>query len=145
MPAMTKQQIREFLTTGKHIMKLATLTPEGWPYIVPVWYDYDGEAFSALGRPKSRWVAHIENDSRASICVDTTEAPYKRVIVQGNAKIADMQFTGDWENMAHRYMGEEMGHRYYEDTKHIPRVLVRVIPNNITTWAGPGWHPRYEE
>ena len=78
-------------------MKLATLTPEGWPYIVPVWYEYDGEAFSALGRPKSRWVAHIENDSRASICVDTTEAPYKRVIVQGNAKIADMQFTGDWE------------------------------------------------
>ena len=30
-------------------MKLATLTPDGWPYLVPVWYDYDGEDFLLAG------------------------------------------------------------------------------------------------
>ena len=50
MPQLTKQQLNDFLTGGAHLMKLATLTSEGWPYVAPIWYDYDGEAFYVAGR-----------------------------------------------------------------------------------------------
>ena len=77
--------------------------------------------------------------------MDTCDAPYTRVIVRGDAEIADRGWLGDWQPWAIRYLGVEAGQRYYDETKYIPRVLVRVAPREITTWAGPGWHPRYAE
>ena len=82
MPSLTKQQIQEFLTSGRHLLRLATLTPEGWPYVVPLWYDYDGEAFTVAGRRKARWVANIRNNPRVSGCIDTSEASYTRVLFE---------------------------------------------------------------
>ena len=145
MPRMTKRQVNDFLTGGRHLMKLATLTPEGWPYVTPVWYHYDGEAFLVAGRTKSAWVDFIRRDSRVSACVDTCDAPYTRVLVEGSAEIVDGSWTGNWESWAIRYSGKEAGHRYYEETRHMPRALVRITPRKTTTWTGPGWHPRYLE
>ena len=145
MPRMTKDQMDEFLKGSSHLMKLATLRPNGAPYVNPVWYDYNGEAFHVAGRRKATWVANITEDSRVSFCIDTSEPPYKRVIVEGSAVIEDGAWLGDWEHWAVRYLGREAGHRYYEDTKATPRALIRITPETITTWAGPGWHPRYEE
>ena len=145
MPGLNKKQINEFLTTGAHLMRLATLTPEGWPYVAPVWYEYDGEAFYVSGRTKSRWVAHIQNDPRVSACIESEEAVHTRVQVEGKAEVVDMRWFGDWLVKAIRYSGVEAGRRYYEETKHIPRARVRIIPRKLTTWTGPGWHPRYTE
>ncbi len=39
MPSLSKAQLDEFLTDQPRIMKLATLTPEGWPYVNPLWYE----------------------------------------------------------------------------------------------------------
>ena len=54
-------------------MRLSTLTPEGWPYVNPVWYHYDGESFLVAGRTKAQWVDHIRTDGRVSACIDTSE------------------------------------------------------------------------
>ena len=54
MPSLTEQQLDDFLKNGTSIMKLGTITPEGWPYVVPIWYHYDGEAFLLVGRPHAR-------------------------------------------------------------------------------------------
>ena len=145
MPSLTKQQIDMFLTTGAHLMELATLTPEGWPYVIPVRYEYDGEAFYISGRTKARWVAHIQNDPRVSVCIDSEDAAHTRVQVQGSAEVVDIRWFGDWLAKAIRYAGEEAGRRYHAETKHIPRARVRLTPHKVTTWTGPGWHPRYTE
>ena len=75
MPPLNHQELREFLTTGRLLMKLATLTAEGSPYVSSIWYHYDGDSFQVAGRRKARWVAHIRDDPRVSACVDTCEAP----------------------------------------------------------------------
>lgn len=145
MPELNKQQFEAFLTSGSHLMKLATLTAEGYPYVNPVWYHYEGEAFYIAGRRRAAWVANIRSDGRVSFCIDTCEAPYTRVIVEGTAEIVDDAWLGEWRHWAVRYLGEELGGQYYEDTKHMPRAYIRITPHKTTTWAGPGWHPRYEE
>jgi len=144
MPIMSNDEIYSFLTESNLIMKLATLSADGWPYIIPIWYQYNGSYLTALGRQQSRWITHIRKDSRVSACIDTPQAPYKRVIIKGIATIDNDQFLGDWESMAHRYMGSDIGRTYYESTKRTPRILVKIKPNLVTSWSGPGWHPRYE-
>ncbi len=145
MPPLNDRELQDFLSSGAHIMKLATLTSEGWPYVVPVWYDYDGEAFMVAGRGKAAWVANIRGDSRVSVCIDTTDAPYTRVIIEASAEITDPEWLPISPDRAIRYLGEEAGQRYFDEMRHVPRALVRIVPRKTTTWGGGGWHPRYTE
>jgi len=145
MPKLTKNGMEKFLTTGAKILKLGTITEDAYPYVNPLWYSYENELFFVAGRSKAVWVNHIKGNTKTSLCIDTDIAPYTRVIAETDAEILDPEWTGDWEHWAHRYLGEEEGHQYYEDTKHMPRVLVQLTPRKLTTWAGPGWHPRYQE
>ena len=145
MPPLDRQQLHDFLSSGRHIMKLATLTPDGWPYVVPVWYDYDGETFMVAGRGKARWVAHIQNDPRVSLCIDTSDAPYTRVLIEATAEIVDSSWVPSSPQRAIRYLGEEAGRRYFEETRRVRRALARIVPRKIITWSGGEWHPRYRE
>ena len=53
MPPFDKHQLEQFLTSRRHIMKLATLTAEGWPSVNPVWYQYEDGDFLVAGRTKA--------------------------------------------------------------------------------------------
>jgi PPOX class probable F420-dependent enzyme len=143
MPPLNKAQLDEFLKGGRLLMKLATLTPSGDPYVVPVWYEYDGTCFFVVGRPKNRWVAHLRQDPRVSACIDTCEAPYTRVLVQGTAEILDDHYRWTGLQRAIDYLGKERGRQYFQETKDIPRVLIRIRPSSIVSWSGGGWHRRY--
>ena len=46
------------------------------------------------------------------------------------------------EEMALRYMGPN-GPGYIQRTADRPRCLIAVTPENIVSWAGGEWHPRY--
>ena len=142
MPQMTKNQIDEFLS-GKHLMKLATLSPDGYPYVNPVWFIYDGQTFTIGGRDKSEWVAYIKSDARVSFCIDTCELPYARVIIKGTAVIEDPAWISDG-SFALKYLGDSEGKKYSTGTKDNPRALVRITPEHWITWVGIDWHPRYE-
>ena len=144
MPQMTNDELQEFLSTGRHIMKLGTLAPDGWPNVVPVWYNYDGETFMVAGRGKAAWVANIKNDSRVFVCIDTSDAPYARVLIKATAEIDDPAWMPTSPDRAIRYLGQEAGQRYYEEKRHVPRTLITITPQEITTWTGGGWHHRYE-
>ena len=38
------------------LLKLAVLKEDGWPFVTPLWYVWDGEAFWLVGRKRSEWV-----------------------------------------------------------------------------------------
>jgi|TARA_B100001971_G_scaffold214923_1_gene255514 PPOX class probable F420-dependent enzyme len=143
MPALTDEQLREFLSSGDLLMRLATITPDGWPAVNPLWYFYEDGAFLLGGRRQAQWVENIRQNPRVSASIDTTEAIHTRALIEGTAEIVDPAWLGDWKAWAVRYMGEERGGQYYDDTKHIPRALVRITPRKIVTWSGSTWHPRY--
>ena len=144
--ALSADELREFLA-GAWICKLGTLTADGAPYITPVWYDYDGEAFTIIGRERAVWVAHIRRDPRVALCIDDPDGAHTRVLVQGRAEIVEgPSVRGPWlpvaRRMAARYMGDASGSAYMERTLDFPRYTVRVGPERMTTWRG-GWAKRY--
>jgi len=90
LPGLTTEQLYEFLTTGRPIMKLGTIGPEGWPYVCPLWFDYDGETFTIAGRQAAKWEANIRANSKVSVCIDTYDSPYTRVIMEADAVMRTM-------------------------------------------------------
>ena len=143
MPSLSKAELDSFLQSGRLLLKLATLTRDGWPYVVPVWYEYDGTHFTLVARQRSRWVEYIRDDPRVSACIDTYDPPYTRVQVTGTAEILDEAYSWTGLQRAMDYLGDEPGRTYFEQTKDIPRVLIRIVPESISSWAGRIWHPRY--
>jgi hypothetical protein len=42
-----------------------------------------------------------------------------------------------------RYMADERGQAYAQETADRPRFLVEITPVQVTSWRGGGWHRRY--
>ena len=147
MPQLTLKQVNEFLATPV-IARLATVKPDGGPYVVPVWQHWDGEAMYVIPRRGSRFVDHLRSNSRVAVsCADDVGAGHRRVLIEGKAEIVEgpVLMTG-WmldiaREMAERY-GGDAGLRYLDGTIHKPRYLLRIVTDTMTTWEG-GWHRRY--
>jgi hypothetical protein len=58
MRALTKEEIKEFLD-GPVVARLGTVKPDGSPYVVPVWQEYDGEAVYFIPREKSAFISDL--------------------------------------------------------------------------------------
>jgi len=122
----------------------------GAPYVVPSWFDYDGESFWLVPRAKSAWARYLQRDGRVCLSIDQRGGASARVQVMGHAEIVEEPNVGGaWvpiaTRMAARYLGAEDGPRYLNPTLDRPRWLIRIRPAQITTWAGGGWHRRYVE
>jgi len=133
--------------------RIATNTPEGWPCVTPVWYDYerDRRTFLVVGRQHAEWVAYIRRDPKVALLVaDDLHAEHTRVNVQGLAEIVggpvapadDPQLAAMVERMALRYLGPN-GPAYARLTADRPRVVIRITPGRWRSWTGREWHRRY--
>ena len=145
---MTHDQINGFLGTSV-IARLATVKPDGSPYVVPVWQQWDGKFLYIVGRASSKFVGHIRSDPRVAIsCADDVNPEHVRVLIEGRAEIIEgpAPMSGKTlqiaDEMALRYMGPK-GPIYVQKTVNRPRCLIQVDPESVVSWAEGNWHPRY--
>jgi Pyridoxamine 5'-phosphate oxidase len=132
------------------IASLSTITPDGYPYVVHVWTEWDGEALWLLCRAKAAFVEHIRERSKVAILVARSDSAQTRVLILGAAEIVEgpgaMVEGGRLHayalSMARRYRGEA-GVQYISESMAWPRVLVRIQPVRFVGWGDIDWHPRY--
>jgi hypothetical protein len=146
MAAMSDEERAAFLAQPI-ICRLGCIDDDGYPYVIPTWYEYADGGFYLVPRARSVWAGYLQRDGRVSLCIDVSETPYRRVIVKGQAEIIETPNVGGrWmeygTRMAHNYRGEE-GLAYIERTKDEPRWLIFVRPEHMTSNTG-GWAARYK-
>lgn len=143
---MSEEEKAEFLS-GAPLCRLGCLDEEGWPYVVPVWYQYRDGGFYIIPRARSVWAKYIQRDPRVFLCIDVPEG-LRKVMVRGRAEIVEEpNVGGKWvkiaEDMSLRYLGEN-GPKYLEPTLPEPRWLLFVHPESTKTWQGVDWAKRYK-
>ncbi len=150
-----EEELERFLG-GSALARLACLKPDGSPYVVPVWYQWDGEAVWFVGRQRSSWCAYIQNDGRVSVVIDSEHTPpdesgrstqIPKVMMEGIAEIIEEPNVGGaWvqvaEEMSYRYLGPN-GPEYLTGTINQPRWLIKMTPTRMKTWQGVGWARSY--
>src|SRR4051794_16120963 len=72
-------ELAEFLA-GAWICRLATLTEDGFPYVTPLWFEYDGEGYVFIGRERAEWIEHIRHNPRVGFCIDDPDGSHRRVV-----------------------------------------------------------------
>jgi PPOX class probable F420-dependent enzyme len=132
MPDSLSQRVRDFLTEGTRTAKLGTLTPSGWPHVMPVWFVLAGdEIVFSTGRDtvKGRYVLH---DERVSLCVDDDRPPFAFVHIRGRARVDEQSDLLEWTmRIAGRYMGPNQAEAYGRRNAVPTELLVRVRPERV--------------
>jgi len=144
---LSEQEMLEFLG-GAPFCRLGCHDDEGWPYVVPCWFEYKDGGFYIVPRARSVWARYVQNDGRVFLCIDESDMYNRRVLVKGTAKVLEEpNLGGKWVDVARRmslrYLGEH-GPDYLQPTMVEPRWLLFVNPHKITTWQGVDWHQRYK-
>ena len=130
-------EMQAFLTETKIFVKVGTVGEDGWPNVNPAWYEYDGEAFWLVTKELAGFCLNMRRDPLIRGCWIGSMPPYRRVMIRGRAEFPE----GDWVELARRmvlrYLGPQ-GLDYFEATLDLPRVLVRIVPERISSWNGGG-------
>ena len=144
---MTPEEIVDFLA-GPVVARIATIDPDGMPYITPTWQEWDGEALWLVPRLKTAFVKHIQQNPNVAISCAMDSGTYARVLMRGKAEIVfgpapmEGQCLEVAQRMAVRYLGEH-GPEYLVPTQDRPRYLVKFTPDSVISWEGVEWAGKY--
>lgn len=147
---MERAEMDEFLS-GDMLGRLAVLDEQGWPYVQPVWHQWEPDegVFWIVPRKKSAWAGYMARDNRVALTIDGEARPYRKVALQGVAEvIEEPNVGGAWveiaKKMATRYLGEH-GPDYLVPTLDKARWLFKITPTKLVTWQGVDWHQKYKD
>ena len=135
---MSPEETRAFLAEGSRTGKLATLTGDGAPHVIPIWFVLDGEELvfnTGANTVKGR---HILRDGRVSLCVDDERPPYAFVHIRGKATgVDDPPEALRWATrIGERYMGPDRAREFGERNAVPGELLVRLTPERTIAKAG---------
>jgi PPOX class probable F420-dependent enzyme len=151
MAVFSKPRLDRFLKQSSLIATLATLDRDGKPYLVPVWYEWDGTYLWIVSKPKAEYIENLRRNPQAAVSIATPTVPYMRVYMQGRARL--IKTAKDWlpmgRRMAARYLGRVEGRAYIEKTKDWIRIYIRLKPARVVSWdggsSGHEWGKKYIE
>ena len=152
---MNEDRMNLFLS-GSTNARVAVLDEDGRPYVMPLWYHWDGDSFWFVIRERSAIARHMRDRKEVGIVIDDTsvdepdqgrEFEMPKVFAQGRAEVVEEpnvggRWVGFAEQMAVRYLGPN-GPSYIVPTLQQPRWLIKVTPDKVKTWEGVGWAKGY--
>lgn len=147
MRGLKPEEIQEFLD-GAIVARIATVDSDGFPYITPVWQEWDGEAMWIIPREKTLFVKHLLTNPNVTVSCALDSGTYTRVLLRGKAEIVagPAVMKDEWleiaRRMSVRYLGPR-GPEYLEGSADRPRYLVKVTPDQVTSWDGVEWASKY--
>ena len=142
---LTRDELDRFLREP-WVARLACVKENGYPYVVPVWYEWDGASFWIVARTRTEWADCVRQNPRVSMSIDEPDPPLRRVIVEAQAEFIDSELSESQSalvsRIAERYLGAASA-LYLKGMPARPYALIRVVPVKLTTWRGLISHPRY--
>lgn len=145
MPQLTTTEVDEFLDERGHLLRLATTDADGFPRLVPIWFIRQGDEILFTPRGPSVFLANIRRDPRVGLSIDEDPLPYRKVTVQGAARVVhdvgnDDEWRDTYRSIAKRYIPDDAADAYVNDTIDQPRALIAVPlggDSRTTTWRMP--------
>ncbi|SVC61844.1 uncharacterized protein METZ01_LOCUS314698, partial [marine metagenome] len=128
MAAMTEMEKQQFLA-DLHVGVLSLNDDTKGPLTAPIWYDYEpgGELWFIIS-PNSLKGKLLEMGVRLSLVAQSEKPPYKYVSIEGPVVSIDESNEADLLAMAVRYLGEDGGKQYAENSNASGGIIVRVKP-----------------
>jgi PPOX class probable F420-dependent enzyme len=129
------------------VASLACLKENGYPYTVPVWYEWRGAAVWLVPRSGAAWAGYLRIHPHVSMTISEPQPPFRRALIEGVAQ--EVSQGGDSSpdvierRLAQRYLGQQAV-SYLARPARQRDIVIRIEPKKITSWEGLVAHPRYQ-
>ena len=133
---MNEEQLKQFLSQ-KYLLNITSVTPDGYPHVVPVWFDYDGKDFLVSTALDSKKTRNIVRTSKAGFSIAEQVLPYDAVVGYGDIIITDDVDGALLLKLAKKYLLPEKVDKYWRELMNDngERIVIRITPRWIKSWA----------
>jgi len=122
---------------GPWVARLACIRPDGTPHVVPVWHEWDGDAFRVAAWQGSHWADYLLANPRVSLTVDEARPPLRRVSAWGNAEpLTPKALPGGLAAFVNRLSRRYLGQPLPSDVPLRAWRAFRIIPEHLCGWRG---------
>lgn len=131
----TEAQRQQFLA-DKHVAVLSVDAEDGRPPAsVPIWYDYTpGGVIRVNTGAGTRKAKLIERAGTVTLVVQREDLPYQYVVVEGSVvDVVSPPSLQAREEIAIRYLGEELGRQFVAQMDGTGQVLYAIRPDRWIT------------
>lgn len=128
-------QIESFLKDSAFPLRLACVGADGFPRVVSVWYDYDGQFLRCVSHRSSKLVSLLEQSDRVGFELAPNEPPYHGVRGQGVARLDSDADGRVLSELLQRYLGgtdSSLGQWLLSRSED--EVLITIEPLRLFSW-----------
>lgn len=117
------------LLEARNFVHIGTIEEDGRPYVVPVWFDLDGDLICVNSAEGRRWPRLVRREPRVALNVLNLENPYEYVMIHGRV-VEDTHEGADAhiDALAKRYLGVD---EYPARKPGEQRVIFKIEPEWI--------------
>lgn len=123
----------KFLKEQK-MLRLATVSTDGTPHVVPVWYMYTDGMIYVGTNTRTTKARNVERTGRAAFCVDKgIRSPLYGVMGRGRARLVTTDIGRIVRDILLRYFDtmDESAEKLYQDTD----CIIEIFPDDIIEWC----------
>lgn len=133
---MNDEQLKE-VASQKYLLNISTITSDGYPHVVPVWFDYDGKNFLISIAKNSKKARNLAKAPNVGFSIAQQELPYDAVVGYGEATITEDVGGKFLLRLAKKYLPPEKVNQYWQALidDNGERLVVRITPHWIKSWA----------
>jgi PPOX class probable F420-dependent enzyme len=134
---MQAERLSRFLN-GAYLLDLATLTPEGFPHVTPVWFEYDGKNFLISTTRERKKARNLMKNKNAGFSIAPRELPYAAVVGFGTIEIGTDPGMELIKRLCYKYLPANKAGKYFESMKNAPgtRITLTLHPTWMRSWEG---------
>jgi PPOX class probable F420-dependent enzyme len=112
------------------LARLATVSPDGLPHVVPVGYAFDGRLFYASTKPGTRKLRNLRANPHAAVLVDEPGKPRRAILIQGI--IDQLENGAEWQEALGIIVGQRGASWGFREGE---QVILRLRPITKVSWG----------
>jgi general stress protein 26 len=126
--ALLNEPVAQALLQSTIPARLAYVSRDGTPRVVPIWFHWTGKAF-VLGTPLTApKVKSLQSNPKVALTIDGDVFPYKVLQVRGTAQIETVDdIAPEYAIAAERYFGAAQGQVWIEQVREMFPQMARIV------------------
>lgn len=127
--------IAEFLDAAVIPIRLATVSPSGWPTVLSLWFVRSDDVLLCATQRSASVVQALEASGRCAFEVAGEEMPYHGVRGRAEVTVAPDDGLETLKALLHRYLGgTDGGFARWLLARTSPEVVLRLDPVELSSW-----------
>lgn len=134
MPPLNDEEIKALLEQPL-IAKLCSLNPDGTIHIAPVIFKYENGVILIGTQASSRKVRNIRGNKNVSVLIDTSERPFKAVLIYGQAELDSDNAVAKRASIFEKSMPAEQAAKFAQGlARQYAPIIIRVTPERMVSF-----------